>query len=319
VARSKDEVEEMARNLRVMYNAHPFPARYGIPPSKSDERYQTIYQNFLHLPVGEWRDMTFLDAGCGTGDVTWVWRRLLHPSNRVLAVDLSFNSINIARAACPGAEPSPIFSVGSLLNIGLPDNSVDVVHCSGVLVAVPDPDRAFRELMRILKPGGYVLLALYHKYGRALHGLRRAIVDLLEPDDIDRRAALGGKLFGRSMQQFVDDEHSPLENILYDQFGLPCESRYSVGDALHWFEQAGIDYLGTWPPVEWSQLGKGLRFSKQFNTRRNSWWFRTLLYAFREPEEPPQGSPGRLTRITMESMWMINQQQLFSISGRKKG
>jgi ubiquinone/menaquinone biosynthesis C-methylase UbiE len=318
VARSKDEVEELARNLRVMYNAHPFPARYSIPPSKSDERYLYIYKNFLHLPVDAWRDMTFLDAGCGTGDVTWVWRRLLHPSNRVLAVDLSFNSINVARDACLGTEQSPIFSVGSLLNIGLPDHSVDVVHCSGVLVAVPDPDRAFKELMRILKPGGYVLLALYHKYGRALHGMRRAVVDLLEPDDIDRRAALGGKLFGRSMQRFVDDEHSPLENILYDQFGLPCESRYSVGDGLRWFEQAGIEYLGTWPPVEWSQLGKGLRFSKQFNTRRDSWWFRILLNIFKEPEEPPQASPGWLTRMTMESMWMINQQQLFSITGRKK-
>lgn len=317
MARSKDEIEKLARDLRVMYNAHPFPLRQSIPPSKSDERYLYIYKNFLHLPVDEWRDMTFLDAGCGTGDVTWVWRRSLHPSNRVFAIDLSSNSINFARNAYPDTEQPPIFSVGSLLNVGLPDKSVDVVHCSGVLVAVPDPDRAFKELMRVLKPGGYVLLALYHKYGRALHGMRRAVVDLLEKEDIDRRAALGGKLFGRSMRKFVQDEHSPLENILYDQFGLPCESRYSVGDGLRWFEEEDIDYLGTWPPVEWSQLGNGLRFSKQFSTRRDSWWFRRLLNIFQEAERPPQSAPGFLTRLTMESLWMINQQQLFSISGRK--
>lgn len=317
MARPKEKVDKLARDLRVMYNAHPFPSRESIPPSKSDERYVHIYKNFLHLPIDEWRNMSFLDAGCGTGDVTWVWRRNLHPSNRVFAIDLSFNSIKFARNSYPDAEQTPIFSVGSLLDIGLPDSSIDVVHCSGVLVAVPDPDRAFKELMRVLKPGGYVLLALYHKYGRALHGMRRAVVDLLEPEDIDRRAELGGKLFGRSMRKFVEDEHSPLENILYDQFGLPCESRYSVGDGLRWFKEAGVEYLGTWPPVEWSQLGNGLRFSKQFNTRQNSWLVRTLLNVFKETEQPPQNPPHFMTRMTMQSVWMVNQQQLFSISGRK--
>jgi ubiquinone/menaquinone biosynthesis C-methylase UbiE len=318
VTRSEEKVERLAQELRVMYNDYPFPSRQSIPDSKSDERYVHIYKNFLHLPIDEWRNMTFLDAGCGTGDVTWVWRRNLHPSNRVFAVDLSFNSINFARHTHSDAEQAPIFSVGSLLNIGLPDNSVDVVHCSGVLVAIPDPDRAFQELMRILKPGGYVLLALYHKYGRALHGIRRAVVDILEPNDINRRAELGGRLFGRSMRKFVEDEHSPLENILYDQFGLPCESRYSVGDGLRWFNEANIEYLGTWPPVEWSQLGNGLRFSKQFKTRRDSSWFRTLFNIFKANEDPPDRSPSLLTRMTMESLWMVNQQQLFSISGRKR-
>jgi len=319
VARSKEKVDELARDLRVMYNAHPFPSRESIPTTKSDDRYLHIYKNFLHLPVDEFRDLNFLDAGCGTGDVTWVWRRNLHPSNRVFAVDLSFNSINFARKSFPDAEQSPRFSVGSLLDVPLPDNSVDVVHCSGVLVAVPDPDRAFRELMRVLKPGGYVILVLYHKYGRLLHGMRRAVVDLLEPDDIDRRAELGGKLFGRSMRKFVQEEHSPLENILYDQFGLPCESRYSVGDGLRWFEEANIDYLGTWPPVEWSQLGNGLQFSEQFKTRQSSWWYKTVNKFFPETDVPPQDSPGFLTRFSMEALWMVNQQQLFSISGQKAG
>ncbi len=319
MARSKEKVDELARDLRVMYNAHPFPSRESIPNSKSDERYVHIYKKFLHLPVDEFRNLNFLDAGCGTGDVTWVWRRNLHPSNRVFAIDLSFNSINFARNSYPDAAQSPFFSVGSLLDIGLPDNSVDMVHCSGVLVAVPDPDRAFKELMRILKPGGYVVLVLYHKYGRLLHGMRRAVVDLLEPDDIDRRAELGGKLFGRSMRKFVQDEHSPWENILYDQFGLPCESRYSVGDGLRWFKDANIDYMGTWPPVEWSQLGNGLQFSKQFKERQSSWWFKTVSKLFPSTGTSPQDPPRFLTRLTMEALWMVNQQQLFSISGRKAG
>jgi ubiquinone/menaquinone biosynthesis C-methylase UbiE len=301
-----------------MYNAHPFPNRNAIPDVKSDERYKQIYEKFLHVPLTELRDMTFLDAGCGTGDVTWVWRRLLHPSNKVYAIDLSNASVNVARRGGGDADLSPIFSVGSLLDIPLPDNSVDFVHCSGVLVAVTEPERAFRELSRILKPGGYMMLVLYHKYGRSVHGARRAVIDLIEPEDVDRRAQLGGKLFSRSMRKFAVDELSPLEGILYDQFGLPCETRYSVGDGLRWFEQANINYLGTWPPIEWSQLGKGLRFSNQFGTKPQSKRYQLLTKVFADTDAAPNQPPGLLTRMTMESLWFLNQQQLFSISGRKE-
>ena len=271
------EVDQMARRVRAMYNAHPFPNRTSIPDIKSDQRYAHIYRNFLNLPLDEFAGKNFLDAGCGTGDVTWAWRRILPESTRIFAVDLSFGSATIAKNSYPDAPQSPIFSVNSLLELGLPDNSMDIVHCSGVLVAIPDPDRAYRELVRVLKPGGYMILILYHKYGRALHGFRRAVVDLLEPEDIDRRAELGGKLFGRSMRKFQVDEHIPLEGILYDQFGLPCESRYSMTDGLRWFDEGDIDYVGSWPPVQWSQFGNGLRFSKKLASQRQSWWVPHLV------------------------------------------
>jgi ubiquinone/menaquinone biosynthesis C-methylase UbiE len=314
----KIKADEMFGRVKAMYNEHPFPNRIDIPSNKSDARYQYIYEEFLHIPVRELRNMNFLDAGCGTGDVTWVWRRLLDPSNNVFAIDLSNASVNIARGAYPEALLSPIFTTGSLLNIPLPDNSIDFVQCSGVLVAVTNPDQAFKELTRVLKPGGYMILVLYHKYGRAGHGLRRAIIDLLEPEDIDRRAELGGKLFGRVMKKWAEEENVPLEGMLYDQFGLPCESRYSVGDGLNWFEQAGIEYTGTFPPVEWSQLGKGLRFSKQFATIEQSRLRSILLKLFSNTETAPQKAPSFFTRATMQALWAANKQQLFSIAGRKK-
>jgi SAM-dependent methyltransferase len=308
----------MARRVEAMYNAHPFPDRQSVPSSKSDERYEFIYRNFLHIPLDELKDKVFLDAGCGTGDVTWAWRRILDPTTRVMGIDLSQTSIFIARQAHTRAALQPAFAVGSLLDLAIANQSVDFVLCSGVLVAVPDPDRAFKELARILKPGGYMVLVLYHKYGRALHGLRRAVIDLIEPKDIDRRARLGGRLFGRSMKKLARDEDTPLEGILYDQFGLPCESRYSVGQALRWFKEAGLSYLGTWPPIEWSQLGNGLRFSKQLAPVRRSLPFRSLLQIFPEDKTAPDRPPRLMTRISMQALWTLNQQQLFALSGRKE-
>jgi SAM-dependent methyltransferase len=301
-----------------MYNAHPFPNRESIPPSKSDERYKFIYRTFLRIPLDELKGKIFLDAGCGTGDVTWAWRRILDPTTHVLGIDISQSSVSIARQAYDSAPLQPSFAVGSLLDIGIADHSIDFVLCSGVLVAVPDPYRAFKELVRILKPGGYMVLVLYHKYGRALHGLRRAVIDLIEPEDIDRRAQLGGRLFGGSMRKMARDENVPLEALLYDQFGLPCESRYSLGQVLRWFKEAKLRYLGTWPPIEWSQLGSALRFSRRFESMRQSWLFRLLLCIFPEISVAPSRPPGIMTRVSMQALWALNQQQLFAISGRKE-
>lgn len=308
---------KLAQSVRAMYNAYPFPNRHGIPPSRSDARFRYIYEEFLHIPLDALSDKTFLDAGCGTGENTWSWRRILDPNTRLIAVDLSEASVAIAQRNGADQTLRPNFAVASLLDLGLAENSVDVVFCSGVLVAVTDPKRAFRELVRVLKPGGYIILILYHRYGRALHGLRRAVIDLLERDDVDRRARLGGKLFGRSMHKLAEREQTPLEGILYDQFGLPCESRYTVGQALAWFRQADIQYLGTWPPVEWSQFGKGLRFSYHLARRLNSPLFRLLLRLFPDTDVAPGRPPRFLTRVSMQALWAFNQLQLFAISGRK--
>jgi SAM-dependent methyltransferase len=308
-------VTEEAR-VRAMYNAHPFPNRYGIPSSRSDERFRFIYEGFLHIPISDLIGKVFFDAGCGTGDNTWSWRRLLDPDAHIVAMDQSRTSIDIARRTGEEQSVKPSFAVASLLNLPMPDNSVDVVFCSGVLVAVTDPDRAYRELIRVLRPGGYIILVLYHQYGRALHGIRRAVVDLLEREDIDRRAQLGGRLFGHSMRKMADEEQVPLEGVLYDQFGLPCESRYSVGQALAWFRSADIRYLGTWPPVEWSQFGKALRFSYRFR-RERARLFPLLLRLFPDSSSAPNSAPSLPTRVTMQMLWAMNQQQLFAISGRK--
>ena len=303
--------------MRAMYNAHPFPNSYRIPPSRSDERFRFIYESFLHIPLADLAGKVFLDAGCGTGENTWSWRRLLDPDARIVAVDQSRASIGVARRVGEEQLLRPSFAVASLLDLALPDNSVDVVFCSGVLVAVTDPDRAYRELVRVLKPGGYMILVLYHRYGRALHGMRRAVIDLLERDDLDRRARLGGKLFGRSMKKLADKEQVPLEGVLFDQFGLPCESRYSVGQALAWFRSAGICYLGTWPPVEWSQFGKALRFSLIFR-QQHPYLHRLLMPFFGEGNKAPERAPHLFTRATMQALWGVDQLQLFAISGQKE-
>lgn len=48
--------------------------------------------------------------------------------------------------------------VGDIHAIPLPDNSVDAIICSSVLEHVEEPQKAMKEIYRVLKPGGYCFL-----------------------------------------------------------------------------------------------------------------------------------------------------------------
>lgn len=82
---------------------------------------------------------TLLDVGCGTG---WLLNRLarVHPAE-YHGLDVSENMLAVAD------------------QLPYADNFFDVVTCIQSFHHYPDPDRAMREVLRVLKPGGLYLLS----------------------------------------------------------------------------------------------------------------------------------------------------------------
>ncbi len=98
---------------------------------------------------------TVLDLGSGAGFDCFLAARKVGPSGRVIGVDMTDAMLEKARANAEMAGLENVeFRKGDIEDLPVEDDSVDVAISNCVLNLVPDKDRAFREIHRVLKPGG---------------------------------------------------------------------------------------------------------------------------------------------------------------------
>ncbi len=96
-----------------------------------------------------------LDAGCGCGLDSYVASMLVGPSGRAVGVDLSEEMLERPRRGLAAWGPKNLeFRAASVADLPFEDASFDLVVSNGVLNLVPDKDAAFREIARVLRPGG---------------------------------------------------------------------------------------------------------------------------------------------------------------------
>lgn len=156
--------------------AHPHgPARgpghaHGDDPFARPGRYDLVSE-FLFLgrrrsafrrliaAAGVQPGQRVLDVGCGTGYFAGLLASAVGPSGMVIGIDPSRAMIDHARKRRGG--PNCQFQVGSAEKLALPDGSFDLVVSSLAMHHIPEDVRAtaVREIYRVLRPGGRLLVA----------------------------------------------------------------------------------------------------------------------------------------------------------------
>jgi SAM-dependent methyltransferase len=262
VARLTSPVDDRTERVRAFYSESPFPG-YGARESLASLRARAARSDFAReLDRAIAADARIVEVGCGTGQMSLF---LATADRVVVGADLTLASLELAAGAARRfGVTRATFVETDLRRPGLRSGAFDVVYCSGVLHHTPDPRASFEALVRLSRPGGFIVVGLYNAIARLPHRARRAVARLTGY----RRILFDPVLQGR------DAEPDRRQAWLRDQYLHPEEHRHTIGEVQRWFRENGVEFLRTYPNA---LIGAGTLEGALFTEADDDWAFENWL------------------------------------------
>jgi SAM-dependent methyltransferase len=135
-----------------------YPPELANVPETAVESFAGVANPFAlgRLQPGE----RVADLGCGAGTDSLVAAQMVGAEGHVTGIDMTPEMLARARRAAAEMGAANVdFVEGEIEELQLADGSIDVVTSNGVIDLVPDKDRVFAEIARVLRPGGRIQLA----------------------------------------------------------------------------------------------------------------------------------------------------------------
>ena len=139
--------------------------RYDRFMRKDEAAYAQLYA--LIRPAV--RQKTVLELATGTGLIA---KHIVSDAALIEATDASADMIAMAQQECRSTKLH--FSVQDMFHLPYADASFDVIIVANALHIVPEPEKALREICRMLKDGGLLIAPTFTHQGNSLYGRVRA-------------------------------------------------------------------------------------------------------------------------------------------------
>ncbi|MFO0754024.1 MAG: methyltransferase domain-containing protein [Thermodesulfovibrionales bacterium] len=165
IQRKYAEISETAANKFNYLTGRDGAAQQGYDPAVLATMSDDLLESFCGVgnPFRLGQIMpgdSVLDIGCGAGFDMIVASRLVGPGGKVCGIDITPEMVEKARRNLSRAAASAYdVLIAGAEDIPYDAGSFDVVTSNGVLNLSPMKERAFREIFRVLKPGGRLQFA----------------------------------------------------------------------------------------------------------------------------------------------------------------
>ncbi len=233
---------QIGARVQAFYNHTPFPD-YELNKFESKQDLVAAASAFgpildRSIPA----DASVIDVGTGTGQLaallslrrSTVWGVDFSDTSLAKAValkkKLGLDSLTLRKLDI--LDPAQVDGIG---------RQFDYLLCLGVLHHTGDARQAFRNVLHLLKPGGFLAIGLYHSLGR---------LPLYARQFLARHVFKGNPKIKEAFirQQLpVLREAQRTESWWLDQYCHPHETTHTLGEVLRWFKENDVEFLQTLP------------------------------------------------------------------------
>ncbi|KTS75781.1 ubiquinone biosynthesis methyltransferase UbiE [Pseudomonas oryzihabitans] len=158
-------VPESQKAYKVAEVFHSVAAKYDVMNDLMSAGIHRLWKRFTIELSGVRRGNRVLDIAGGTGDLTKQFARLVGPTGEVVLADINDSMLKVGRDRLldEGVASNVRFVQADAEKLPFPDNHFDCITIAFGLRNVTHKDQALASMLRVLKPGGRLLVLEFSK------------------------------------------------------------------------------------------------------------------------------------------------------------
>lgn len=159
----KVDVKDKAKRVAGVF--HSVAAKYDIMNDVMSGGIHRIWKQFTIELSGVRPGHKVLDIAGGTGDLTKKFSRIVGPTGQVVLADINESMLNVGRDKLidSGVAGNVVYTQADAQYLPFPENTFDCITIAFGLRNVTDKDLAIASMLRVLKPGGRLLILEFTK------------------------------------------------------------------------------------------------------------------------------------------------------------